>query len=181
MIRKIANEELGRLSVQEFKNSPKVPVVMVLDNIRSLFNIGSIFRTADAFRLSEIHLCGITATPPHREIQKSALGATESMNWKYFPETIQSLQSLKKDLYTIIGLEQTDNSELLSRYNPENLTKTAIVVGNEVNGLSENILDYLDVAIEIPQFGTKHSLNVAVSSGMIIWDLFVRSPLFRNL
>ncbi|MBN1339597.1 MAG: RNA methyltransferase [Bacteroidales bacterium] len=180
-MRKTKNEELGRLTVDEFRKSAKAPVVVVLDNIRSLWNIGSIFRTADAFRLTAVHLCGITATPPHREIQKSALGATDSMAWQYFPETLLSISDLKREGYTILGLEQTDSSLLLNRFNPGHLTKMALVVGNEVNGLSENILDQLDASIEIPQFGTKHSLNVAVSTGILIWDMFVRSKMFSDL
>lgn len=165
-------EELNRLSPEEFIRSEKMPVTVVLDNIRSLNNIGSVFRTSDAFRVECIHLCGITATPPHREIQKTALGATESVKWKHYPRTEESIQELKDAGYTIIVLEQTDGSKLLHEEVFESERKTAIVLGNEVQGVQQSVVDMADFCLEIPQMGTKHSLNVSVSAGIVLWSLF---------
>lgn len=171
-MRKLKNEELERLTVEEFKKADKLPVVIVLDNIRSLNNIGSIFRTADAFKVSQIHLCGITAQPPHREIQKTALGATESVNWTYFKNTEESIDKLKKDGFTILAIEQAENSLSLNKYNPSTDQKLALVFGHEVHGVDQHIVDICDGCLEIPQLGTKHSFNVSVTAGIVMWDIF---------
>lgn len=171
-MRKLQNQELNRLSVEEFKEADKLPLVIVLDNIRSLNNIGSIFRTADAFKVSRIHLCGITAKPPHREIQKTALGATESVDWEYFETTGESIAKLKKDGFTVLAIEQAENSLSLNKFIPEKDQKLALILGHEVHGVSQHIVDLSDKCLEIPQFGTKHSFNVSVSAGIVMWDLF---------
>jgi tRNA G18 (ribose-2'-O)-methylase SpoU len=171
-MKKLSMDELNRLSTEEYKMSQKMSVVVVLDNVRSLHNIGSVFRTSDAFRIECIHLCGITATPPHREIQKTALGATESVLWKYYPETEESVGSLKTEGYQIYVVEQTDGSTMLNQVDFSKNQKMAIVFGNEVKGVQQNIVDLADVCIEIPQMGTKHSLNVSVSAGIVLWSVF---------
>ncbi len=171
-MKKLQLEELNRLSLEEFKSHPKTPIVLVLDNIRSALNTGSAFRTADAFALAGIYLCGITAQPPHREILKTAIGATESIDWQYFSNTIDSLTQLKSRGYTLLGVEQTDLSIPLQDYSWKGETPLALVFGNEVGGLSDDILPLLDDCIEIPQFGTKHSLNVAVCVGIVTWHLY---------
>ena len=163
---------MNRLSQQEFKEAPKVPVVIVLDNIRSQNNTGSVFRTADAFRLEAVFLCGITATPPHREITKTALGATESVTWKYFSDSSDALKLLKSEGYTLLGIELTHESISLNSFHPEKGRKYALVFGNEVYGIEDRILSMLDGCIEIPQYGTKHSLNVSVAAGIVIWHTF---------
>jgi len=168
---KLQNEALNRISVEEFKATEKVPIVIVLDNVRSLNNIGSIFRTADAFLMEAIYLCGITAQPPHREIQKTALGATESVDWKYFAQTIDAVQQLKKEGFKILSIEQTKNSTLLHDFKPHPKEKMALVFGNEVKGVSQGIINESDLVLEIPQFGTKHSLNISVSVGVVLWGL----------
>ena len=168
-MRKLKLEELNRKTQEEFKLAPKSNIVVVLDNIRSAMNVGSFFRTADAFALNKILLCGITARPPHKEIQKTAIGADRSMDWEYFEHVEDALSSLKKEKYTLIGLEQTDQSLFLQDYNAVKNEKYALVFGNEVMGLSDSILPLLDHCIEIPQFGTKHSFNVAVSGGIALW------------
>jgi tRNA G18 (ribose-2'-O)-methylase SpoU len=173
-MRKLKTSEMNRLTVDEFKSSAKVPVIIVLDNIRSQNNVGSVFRTADAFRFDAIYLCGITATPPHREINKTALGATDTVSWRYFPETILALEFLHNEGYYIIGVEQTNTSIPLYLFHPDKEKKYALVFGNEVNGLDEKLIPYIDDCIEIPQYGTKHSLNVSVAAGIVIWDLFVK-------
>jgi 23S rRNA (guanosine2251-2'-O)-methyltransferase len=165
---------MNRLTIGEFKTAPKIPVVVVLDNIRSQNNIGSVFRTADAFRLEAIFLCGITATPPHREIHKTALGATDSVNWKYFDKTVTALESLKNEGYLLIGVEQTNSSIPLHLNHPAKNKKYALVFGNEVNGLDETLFPLFDICIEIPQAGTKHSLNISVAAGIVIWDYFFK-------
>ena len=171
MNRKLKNEELNRINIEEFKAIDKTPIIIVLDNIRSLNNIGSVFRTADAFLIEAVYLCGITAQPPHREIQKTALGATESVNWKYYPTTIEAIQELKTNGYKIASIEQAKNSTMLNEFNP-NKEKIAVVFGNEVKGVEQDVINESDVVIEIPQHGTKHSLNISVSCGIVIWDLF---------
>lgn len=171
-MKKLQLEELNRYSVEEFKRLPKTPIVIVLDNIRSALNVGSIFRTADAFALQGIHLCGITAQPPHREILKTAIGATESVDWQYFPNPADSLDQLRREGYRIIGIEQTDASTPLQLFQTSTDQPCALVFGNEVGGLSDAILPQLDACIEIPQFGTKHSLNVAVCVGIVVWTFF---------
>ncbi|MCB9284205.1 MAG: EVE domain-containing protein [Lewinellaceae bacterium] len=171
-MKKLQLEELNRYSVEEFKRLPKTPIVIVLDNIRSALNVGSIFRTADAFALQGIHLCGITAQPPHREILKTAIGATESVDWQYFPNPADSFDHLRREGYRIIGIEQTDASTPLQLFQTSTDQPCALVFGNEVGGLSDAILPQLDACIEIPQFGTKHSLNVAVCVGIVVWTFF---------
>lgn len=170
-MRKLKTEELDRISVAEFKELRKVPLVVVMDNIRSGLNVGSIFRTCDAFAIEHIHLCGITAKPPHREILKSALGATESVNWTYHETVNGCVSSLKEEGYRISGIEQTSRSIPLQQVPGLPASKWALVFGNEVEGLSEEVLPLLDEAIEIPQLGTKHSINVAVCAGVVIWHL----------
>lgn len=177
-MRKLKNEELGRLSVEDFKQAKKNPVVLILDNIRSLNNIGSIFRTADAFRVEAIFLCGITAKPPHREIQKTALGATDSVKWEYFEFTKDAVEVLKKIGYKILSLEQAEKSVMLHEFYPEVDENYAIVLGNEVKGVDQEIVNNSDFCIEIPQFGTKHSFNVTVSNGIVLWDLLQKMDRF---
>jgi tRNA G18 (ribose-2'-O)-methylase SpoU len=173
-MRKLTMPELQRLTVGEFKSAEKVPMLVVLDNIRSQNNTGSAFRTADAFRLAGVYLCGITATPPHREIQKTALGATESVDWKYFNTTIEAVKSLQSEGYMIIAVEQTEGSTLLNEFTPPAGAKLAIIFGNEVNGIEDEVLELASTFIEIPQFGTKHSINVSVAIGIVIWDIFMK-------
>jgi 23S rRNA (guanosine2251-2'-O)-methyltransferase len=175
MVRKLSNDELNRLSVPAFKASEKLPVVIVLDNLRSLNNTGSIFRTADAFRIEKICLCGITGTPPHREIHKTALGATDSVVWEYIVHTRDAILKLKSEGYTMIGVEQTDASEMLHSFLPERNSKYALVFGNEINGITPEVIENIDIFLEIPQFGVKHSFNVSVSVGIILWHFFLRN------
>lgn len=171
-MKKLKLDELGRISVDEFKDSDKLPVSIVLDNIRSLHNVGSAFRTADAFRVEKIYLTGITGTPPHREIQKTALGATESVEWHYAAEPSGVVQELKASGYIIIVVEQTTTSVPLQSFEPEAGKKYCLVFGNEVNGVSEEVIAHGDIALEIPQIGTKHSLNVSVCLGVVTWEIF---------
>ncbi|MEI6049593.1 MAG: RNA methyltransferase [Bacteroidota bacterium] len=177
-MRKLLNKELIRKSVEQFRKSEKSPFVLVLDNVRSQSNIGSIFRTADAFLTEAIYLCGITAIPPHREIQKTALGATESVAWRYFPKTTDAIHDLKKDGYKIIAIEQAEGSVELQDMQIEKREKYALVFGHEVNGVDQEVLDLCDYCIEIPQFGTKHSFNIAISVGIVLWELNKKRPLF---
>lgn len=169
-MRKLKLEELNRLSVSEFQSKQKIPVIAVLDNIRSAVNVGSVFRTADAFAIEKIILCGISATPPNREITKTAIGATESVLWEHIASIKDAVAKLKADGYTIIGIEQTDQSISLDKYD-YSFEKIAVIFGNEVDGISDEILEDLDLSIEIPQNGTKHSLNVSVCAGIILWEL----------
>lgn len=169
-MRKLENEELGRLSQEEFRAVEKLPLVIVLDNIRSLNNTGSVFRTADAFRFKAIYLCGFTATPPHREINKTALGATETVDWRYFPTTLDAIGELKSSGYQIISVEQAENSTCLSQMRWNREKPVALIFGNEVEGVNQSVVDESDLVLEIPQFGTKHSLNIAVSVGVVGWD-----------
>lgn len=171
-MRKLANEELNRKSLEEFRGSSKTPVVVVLDNVRSLNNVGSVFRTADAFLLDRIYLCGITGTPPNKEIQKTALGATESVEWIYKTTTLEAVSELKQKGYLICAVEQAESATLLHEFIPEKGDKVAVIFGNEVKGVEQVIVDKADHVIEIPQVGTKHSLNIAVSVGIVVWDLF---------
>jgi 23S rRNA (guanosine2251-2'-O)-methyltransferase len=170
-MRKLLNSELERKTVEEFRKSEKSPNIVVLDNVRSHSNVGSIFRTADAFLTRAVYLCGITATPPHREIQKTALGATESVEWKYYPSTNDAIQELKEAGYLIIGVEQTEGSIELQNMQVEEGKLYALVFGNEVNGVDQEILNLCDYCIEIPQFGTKHSFNIAISVGIVLWEV----------
>jgi 23S rRNA (guanosine2251-2'-O)-methyltransferase len=171
-MKKLQLEDLGRISIDEFKSSEKLPVCIVLDNVRSLHNVGSAFRTADAFRFEKIYLTGITGTPPHREIEKSALGATHSVAWEYVETTQALLQTLKASGYTIIIIEQTTESTLLHQHELQAEKKYCLVFGNEVHGVSEEALPLADLAIEVPQSGTKHSLNVSVCLGIVTWEFF---------
>lgn len=170
-MRKLQNRELGRKSIDSFRKSEKSPFVIVLDNIRSHSNVGSVFRTADAFLTGCIYLCGITGRPPHREISKTALGATESVEWKYFAHTAEAVEELKSKGYRIIGIEQAEGSIKLDDFVPEPGTGYALVFGHEVNGVDQAIINECDYVIEIPQFGTKHSFNIAVSAGIVLWEL----------
>ena len=176
-MKKLKNSELSRLSIDEFKNSSKTPVIVILDNIRSAHNVGSIFRTCDAFLIDKIILCGITAIPPNKEIRKTALGSSESVDWRYYKNTEEVIMKLKKKDYQIIAVEQANKSIKLESFKPENEKKYAIIFGNEIKGISQKIIDNSDSVIEIPQFGTKHSLNVSVSAGIVIWDIFSKISL----
>lgn len=173
-MKKLKLEELGRITIDEFKASEKLPIIIVLDNVRSLHNVGSAFRTSDAFRIEKIYLTGITGTPPNREMEKTALGATQSVQWEYQEKTANVLERLKSEDYTILIIEQTSESIPLHQFIPEENKKYALVFGNEVYGVSEEALPFGDVAIEIPQHGTKHSLNVSVCLGIITWEFFRR-------
>ena len=170
-MRKLLNRELGRKNVDQYRNSVKSPFVIVLDNVRSHYNVGSVFRTADAFLTKKICLCGITARPPHREIQKTALGATESVEWAYYETTTDAITSLKSEGYIIAGIEQTEKSIDLRNVVVDKSQKYALVFGHEVNGVSQEVIDRCDMCIEIPQFGIKHSFNIAVSTGIVLWEL----------
>ena len=170
MNRKLKLEELNRVSITDFKQQQKDPVIVLLDNVRSLHNVGSVFRTCDAMAVEKLYLCGITAKPPHREIQKTAIGATESVNWEYMEDAISIIHRYKKEGYTIISVEQTSNSIALGNYNWKN-EKVLLVFGNEVDGVQQNIIDLSDFSLEIPQWGTKHSFNITVSAGIVLWDL----------
>jgi 23S rRNA (guanosine2251-2'-O)-methyltransferase len=176
-MKKLKLEELGRISVDEFKAVEKLPVCLVLDNVRSLHNVGSAFRTADAFRIEKIYLTGITGTPPHREIQKSALGATETVAWEYAEKTALLIQKLKSQGYTIGIIEQTTESKSLDTFLPDPDSKYCLVFGNEVHGVSDDVVPLGDMAIEIPQTGTKHSLNVSVCLGIVCWEFFKKLKL----
>jgi 23S rRNA (guanosine2251-2'-O)-methyltransferase len=171
-MRKLKLDELNRASVAEFKAGEKLPVVVVLDNVRSMHNIGSIFRTADGFAVEKICLCGITAQPPHREIEKTALGATQSISWAYYAEPLEAIKQLREEGYRIIAVEQAERSIMLQNFNITEGEKYALIFGNEVNGVSDEVMNAIDACIEIPQFGTKHSFNIVVSAGIVLWDLF---------
>lgn len=171
-MKKLSLTDLGRISIDEFKEAEKIPVCIVLDNIRSLHNVGAAFRTADAFRVEKIFLCGITGTPPHREIQKTALGATESVHWEYVEEPLDVIRLLRNQGFNIVIVEQTTDSTPLHTYPVSGSQKYCLVFGNEVNGVSESVVNEADTAIEIPQVGTKHSLNVSVCLGIVIWEFF---------
>ena len=173
-------DELNRKTVNDFKQSSKLPLIVVLDNVRSLHNIGSIFRTCDAFMIEAIYLCGISATPPHKEIHKTALGAEESVDWKYFETTMQAVEDLQASNYTVWGVEQTQNSTSLEHFTIETGKRYALVFGNEVRGIEQEVIDRCEGCIEIPQFGTKHSFNVSVSAGIVLWECY-RKSLSPNL
>lgn len=170
-MRKLKVTEMGRKSVEEFKDSHKLPLVVVLDHVRSLYNVGSVFRTSDAFLVKGICLCGITARPPHPEIHKTALGAEESVEWKYFERTQDAVIWLKHEGYTVLAIEQCEGSTMLHEFVPDVNKKYAVVFGNEVKGIQQEVVDMCDGCIEIPQFGTKHSMNVSVTAGIIIWSI----------
>ena len=173
-MRKLSLTELNRLDIDSYTNIEKIPLVIILDNIRSLHNVGSVFRTADAFRIESIFLCGITATPPQPEIHKTALGAEFSVQWHYRNDALQAVNELIKENYVIYSVEQAEGSTLLNELELDKNKKYAIVLGNEVDGVQQSIINQSDGCIEIPQFGTKHSLNVSVASGIVIWDLFCK-------
>jgi 23S rRNA (guanosine2251-2'-O)-methyltransferase len=170
-MRKLLNEELNRLSVEEFKKTTKIPLVIVLDNIRSMNNIGSVFRTADAFLVSKVYLCGITATPPHKDIHRTALGATESVEWEYMENTLDALEKIRADGYLIFAVEQAENSLKLGKFNPSEKQKFAVVFGHEIRGVNQQVVNACDGVLEVPQFGTKHSLNISVCAGIVIWEM----------
>ena len=172
MRKKLKTEELNRISIDDFKKTRKTPIVVILDNIRSLNNVGSVFRTSDAFLIDKIYLCGITAQPPHKDIHKTALGATDSVAWKYFENTIDAIRELKKQDYIIASIEQTQNSIMLQNLEIDSNKKYALVLGHEVKGVEQEIIDASDFSIEIPQFGTKHSFNISVSTGIVLWEIF---------
>lgn len=171
-MRKLKNSELGRLTNESFKEAKKTPLIVVLDNIRSLNNIGSVFRTSDAFLIEKIYLCGITATPPHKDIHKTALGATDSVAWEYVEDTLELIKKLKTDNIKVASIEQADDAVMLNEFHPAKGEKLAVVFGNEVKGVQQEVVSASDYCIEIPQFGTKHSLNISVSCGVVLWDAF---------
>ena len=172
IMRKLKITELNRISIEEFKEADKLPLVVVLDDIRSLHNIGSVFRTADAFRIECIYLCGITATPPHPEMHKTALGAEFTVDWKYVNNAVETVDNLRSEGYVVYSVEQAEGSIMLDELTLDRSKKYAVVMGNEVKGVQQEVIDHSDGCIEIPQYGTKHSLNVSVTAGIVIWDLF---------
>ena len=171
-MRKLKNNELGRITVAAFKAVKKTPIIVILDNIRSLNNIGSVFRTSDAFLIEKIYLCGICATPPNKEIHKTALGATESVAWEYVEDTLALVKELQLAKVKVLAIEQAEHSTKLDEFYPEKDNTYAIVMGNEVKGVQQAVVDASDLCVEIPQLGTKHSLNISVTTGVVIWDLF---------
>lgn len=173
-MRKLKLDELNRATITEFKEQQKLPVAVVLDNVRSMHNIGSIFRTSDGFAVEQVCLCGITAQPPHREIEKTALGATNSVDWVYDENTVDAVTRLRADGYKIIAIEQAENSTMLNNFEPNAAEKYALIFGNEVNGVSDEVMALIDGCIEIPQFGTKHSFNIVVSAGIVLWDFYAK-------
>lgn len=170
--RKLKNSELDRLSIEDFKTAKKTPLIVILDNIRSLNNIGSVFRTSDAFLIEKIYLCGITAKPPHKDIHKTALGSTDTVAWEYVDDTIVLVKKLQADGIKVLSIEQAENATMLNDFTPDANTTYAIVMGNEVKGVQQEVVSACDTVIEIPQYGTKHSLNISVSCGIVLWDLF---------
>ena len=173
-MRKLKNSELDRLSVEKFKDTKKTPLIVILDNIRSLNNIGSVFRTSDAFLIEKIYLCGITAKPPHKDIHKTALGSTDTVVWEYVKDTLEVVKSLQAQNVKVISIEQAENATMLNDFIPQPKTTYAIVFGNEVKGVKQDVVSASDMVLEIPQFGTKHSLNISVSAGIVIWDIFAK-------
>ncbi len=178
-MRKLKITELSRITTDEFKKVDKIPLIVILDQVRSLNNIGSVFRTSDAFRVESIYLCGITATPPHAEIHKTALGAEFSVEWRYFENTVDAVQQLQSENVKVFAIEQVEKSVMLQDFEVEQGIRYAIIFGNEVKGVDQKVVDQCDGCIEIPQFGTKHSLNVSVTAGIVVWDLFQK--LSQNL
>ena len=174
MHRKLKITELNRISAEQFKEANKLPLVVVVDNVRSLHNIGSIFRTADAFRIECIYLCGITAVPPHPEMHKTALGAEYTVDWKYMKSAVDAVQQLKADGYEVYAVEQAEESIMLDAFTPNASHRYAVVLGNEVKGVQQEVIDCCDGCLEIPQYGTKHSLNVSVAAGIVLWQVFCR-------
>ena len=176
MARKLNTEEIIRLTPEEFKETPKIPLVVILDNVRSLHNVGSVFRTSDAYCVEKVILCGITATPPNAEIHKSALGAEFSVDWEYYKETAEAVNELKQAGYTVLAIEQAHDSINMDTFKAEKGNKYAVILGNEVKGVQQSVIDLSDGCLELPQFGTKHSLNVSVTAGIVIWEF---AKLFR--
>ncbi len=174
-MRKLKNQELNRKSVAEFKASQKMPLTLVLDNVRSLNNIGSVFRTSDAFMIEKIYLCGITACPPHKDIHKTALGATENVHWEYSKSTLEVVEKLLAKGTAVWAIEQTEGALSLEQFKPEPHVSYAFVLGNEVHGVGQEVVDACGQALEIPQFGTKHSLNISVATGVVVWDFFTKT------
>jgi len=173
-MRKLRTSELNRLSAEELKQSKRSPVIVVLDNVRSAYNVGSVFRTCDAFAIEGIYLCGITAQPPNRELMKTSLGSTDSIPWKYFKSNEEAVRDLKSSGHQIVLIEQTDESISLEQFFPEKEKKYALIFGNEVEGIADVILPLAEIALEIPQFGTKHSFNISVSAGIVLWNFFLK-------
>ncbi len=171
-MRKLANAELERKSINEFKEASKTPLIVILDDVRSLHNIGSVFRTCDAFLVEKIYLCGITAVPPNKEIHKTALGATDTVTWEYVPDIVPLIKKLKLNHFSVFAVEQVEHSIMLQEFQIESNKKQVLIFGNEVKGVHQEAIDLCDGAIEIPQLGTKHSLNIAVSAGIVLWDFF---------
>lgn len=179
-MRKLKNSELDRLSVEDFKQTKKTPIIVVLDNIRSLNNIGSVFRTCDAFLVEKIYLCGITATPPHKDIHKTALGSTETVDWEYVKNIMDLVQHLISENIKVISIEQAEKATMLNDFYPEANTTYALIFGNEVKGVKQEVVSASDLVLEIPQFGTKHSLNISVSVGVVVWDVFAKLKVLSN-
>jgi tRNA G18 (ribose-2'-O)-methylase SpoU len=171
-MKKLKITEMDRLNVDQFKAATKIPLIIILDNIRSLHNVGSVFRTSDAFRIEKILLCGITATPPQAEIHKTALGAEDTVNWKYYENTLEAVKVVKNEGYRVCAIEQAKGSIMLNDFEAQKGEKIAIIMGNEVKGVQQEAIDCCDNCIEIPQYGTKHSLNVSITTGIVVWDLF---------
>ncbi|GEM69686.1 tRNA/rRNA methyltransferase [Sphingobacterium mizutaii NBRC 14946 = DSM 11724] len=179
-MQKLSMDQLNRVDVETFKSQEKTPLVIVLDNVRSMHNVGSAFRTADAFAIDKIVLCGITATPPHREIEKTALGATQSVTWEYEKDSVDAIKKLKEEGFEVYAIEQTNNSISLETFEPVTNKKYAVVFGNEVHGVEEDIIAIADGTLEIPQFGTKHSFNVSVTIGIVLWDLINKTKFIKK-
>jgi len=173
-MQKLKLDELNRIDIEGFKAQEKLPVVVVLDNVRSMHNVGSVFRTADGFAIEKLYLCGITAQPPHREIEKTALGATQSVEWVHFESTTEAIAALRADGYQIIAIEQAAGSSMLNTYKPAADKKYALIFGNEVNGVADEVMAQIDECVEIPQFGTKHSFNIVISAGIVLWDFYAK-------
>jgi len=173
-MQKLKLDELNRVGVEEFKTQDKLPVVVILDNVRSMHNVGSAFRTGDGFAIEKMILCGITATPPHREIEKTALGATQSVDWVHYEDTLGAINELRANGYEIIAIEQAAGSIMLNTFKPDTTKKYALIFGNEVNGVSDEVMAVIDKCIEIPQFGTKHSFNIVISAGIVLWDFYAK-------
>lgn len=176
-MKKLRTIEMQRLTVEEFREAKKLPLVVVLDDVRSMYNVGSVFRTGDAFRIERVCLCGITSTPPSTEIHKTALGAEDSVAWQYYPSALEAIESLKADGYEVLSIEQAHGSTMLQDFVPLSDKKYAVIFGNEVKGVHQEVVDASDGCLEIPQFGTKHSLNVSVTAGIVIWHFFTKKPL----
>ena len=173
-MQKLKTTDLNRVGIEEFKAQDKLPVVVIMDNVRSMNNVGSAFRTADGFAIEKILLCGITAQPPHREIEKTAIGATHSVEWKHYDDTLDAITELKNEGYVIVAVEQAVDSVMLNTFQPEQTKKYALIFGNEVNGVSDEVMAEIDLCIEIPQFGTKHSFNIVISAGIVLWDFYAK-------